>query len=323
MKIVYDPRHMFYNPKSEFDRVKMIENPETPMRVEEIIKVLKLKYENNFVKSRDFSRSYLYLAHDPDYITWLKAKSKTLKDGEEYFPKVFGYDRIFDNGTPILNNSFEMAWISIKNALTGAQIIYENSDDIVYVGTRPPGHHAGLSMGGGYCYFNNTAVAAKYLQTKTNGFVAILDLDFHHGNGTQEIFYQDVSTLFISIHGNPSNNYPYISGYEWEIGENEGKGYNFNFPLEDGIGGTIYQRVLEKSLLEIESFDPDYLLISFGSDTHKDDPLGTFNLNKKDYEEIGRMISQLTIPKLILQEGGYNPIANAEAVNSLLEGLLR
>ncbi|MCP5455976.1 MAG: histone deacetylase family protein [Thermotogae bacterium] len=323
MKIVYDPRHVFYSPKQEFDRYKMVENPETPSRLEKSINLLKLKYPKNFVNSADFPRSYLYLAHDPDYIMWLKSKSKETEDGAEYFPKVFGYDRIFDNGTPILNNSFEMAWISAKCALTGAKILLEDPEDFVYVGTRPPGHHAGLSMGGGYCYMNNVALAAKYLQSKTNGFIAILDLDFHHGNGTQEIFYNDNSVLYISIHGNPSSHFPYVSGYEWEIGEDEGKGYNINFPLEAGIGGNVYLRVLEKCILEIDDYDPDFLLVSFGSDTHELDRMGTFNLKGNDYAEIGRMINQLSVKKLIVQEGGYNAEGNADAIDNLFYGLSR
>ncbi len=322
MKIVYDPRHVFYSPKSEFDRTMMVNNPETPQRIEEIIKVLKFKYGNSFVKPKDFPKSYIYLAHDSNYISWLKNRCDSLEDMQEYFPKVFGYDRVFDNGTPLMKNSFEMAWMGVKCALTGAYELLNGVEDIVYVGTRPPGHHAGIDMGGGYCYMNNSAIAAKFLQMKSGGTVAVLDLDFHHGNGTQEIFYEDSSVLYISLHADPAQHFPFISGYEWEIGEGEGKGYNINFPLAGGTDGRTYLRTLEKAVQEIQDYDPSYLIVSLGTDTHKDDPLGNFMLGDSDFFEIGKLLSELDIFKLVIQEGGYNPVANASAVDSFMAGLL-
>ncbi len=322
MKIVYDPRHVFHVPKSQFINSKIESHMDTPQRIEETVKTLKSKYSDCFIKSGDFPRSYLYMAHESDYIYWLKNKCKSLPNGEEYFPEIFGYDRIYDNKTPLMYNSFEIAWISVKNALTGAQQILKNFEDTVYVLTRPAGHHAGFSSSGGYCYLNNAAIATKYIQSKTGGFIAVLDLDFFHGNGTQEIFYSDNSVLFISIHGNPINNYPYNTGYEWEIGDGAGKGYNINFPLEDSIDGRIYLRVLEKSLLEIEDFAPEQLIISFGSNIHREDPNGKFNLSLNDFKEIGRMIGELNVNKLILQEGGTSGKLNADSIDKFLEGLI-
>lgn len=321
MKIIYDPRHVFHNPKSIFKNSKLLKNPDIPEKIEYIKSFLKNNYEDYFIKPTDFPRSYLYLAHDHDYIYWLKNKCKNLSNGEEYFFELMNFDKINDTYTPLMYNSFEISWISVKCALTGAQELINSFEDLVYVLTRPSGNHAGINYAAKHCYLNNAAIAAKYLQSKTGAFVAILDLDYFHGNGTQEIFYYDNSVLFISIHGNPASNYPYNSGFEWEIGDSTGKGYNINFPLEKNIDGRIYLRVLEKSLLEIEDFNPDYLIISLGTNTHKEDEEGSFNLENKDFKEIGRMINELNVKKLILQEGGNNGVINSKSIDNFLKGI--
>lgn len=321
MKVVYDPRHVFYSPKTEFDGFKIKENPDKPGRIETIKEILQLKYGDVITGSKDFPRSYLYFVHSSDYIKWLKEKQYELEDNQEYYPKVFGYDMCLDTQTPISKNTFEMAWISAKCALTGASLLLEG-EELVYSCSRPLGHHAGISNCGGKSYFNNAALAARYLQKNGDIYIAILDLDFYAGNGTQEIFYEDNTVLTISIHGNPSLHYPYISGYEWEIGENDGKGYNINFPLKDNINGRVYLRVLEKALLEIEDFDPDFFIISFGSNTHEKDLSTTFNLKDEDYKDIGNMLSYLNIPKLIVQESGFNSHVNEKVIDNLFNGLI-
>ncbi|KLO20875.1 MULTISPECIES: histone deacetylase family protein [unclassified Marinitoga] len=320
MKIVYDPRHVFYSPKSEFDGFKLIENMDKPGRIESIKEVLQLKYGDIVIGAKDFPRSYLYFVHSSDYINWLKEKQYTLENNQEYFPRMFGYDFCIDTKTPVSKNTFEMAWISAKCSLTGATLMLEG-EELVYSCSRPPGHNAGLSYCGGGSYFNNAALATRYLQKNGDIYIAILDLDFYAGNGTQEIFYEDNTVLTISIHGNPSTHYPYVSGFEWEIGEKDGKGYNINFPLKDNINGRVYLRVLEKALLEIEDFDPDFIIIPFGSNTHEKDISTSFKLKDEDYKEIGEMLSYLNIPKLIIQEGGFNSQINEKVISNLFDGL--
>ncbi|SHF13454.1 Acetoin utilization deacetylase AcuC [Marinitoga hydrogenitolerans DSM 16785] len=321
MRVVYDPRHVFYSPKNELNGFNMVENRDKPGRIERIKEIIQLKYGNIIVSSKDFPRSYLYFVHSSDYVSWLKEKQYTLENNQEYFPRVFGYDMCMDTKTPISKNTFEMAWISAKCALTGASLLLEG-EDLIYSCSRPPGHHAGINYCGGGSYFNNAALATRYLQKTGDIYVAVLDLDFYAGNGTQDVFYNDNTVLTVSIHGNPSNHYPYISGFEWEIGENEGKGYNVNFALKDDINGRIYLRVLEKALLEIEDFDPDFLIISFGSNTHKDDLTTTFNLEDEDYKDMGEMISYLNIPKLIIQESGFNSQSTEKIIANLFDGLI-
>ncbi|MDK2946739.1 hypothetical protein [Geotoga petraea] len=317
MKIIYDPRHVFYTPKSKIENNKFVDHHDTSECIENLISTLSIGYKENFIKPKDFPRSYLYLVHEADYIFWLKNKSKSLSSGEEYFPKVFGYDRVYDNQTPIMSNTFEMAWISVKNALTGADLLLKYPETSVFSLTRPGGIHAGISIAGGGCYLNNAALAARYIQSKTNGFIAILNLNLNHANGTQEIFYNDSNVLTISIHINPVDNFPYTCGFEWEIGEEEGRSYNINFPIDRGSDGRTFKRVLEKAILEIDNFEPDFLIITLGNNLDTVSSEAKLNLSNSDLVEIGKMLSSTTYKKLIIYENGTNE-RNNETVSNFI-----
>lgn len=317
MKIIYDPRHVFYTPKNKIENNKFIKHHDTSECIETLANTLSIKYKDSFIQPQDFPRSYLYLVHESDYIFWLKNKSKSLNSGEEYFPKVFGYDRIYDNQTPIMFNTFEMAWISVKNALTGADMLLKYPETSVFSLTRPGGIHAGIGVAGGGCYLNNAAIAARYLQSKTSGFIAILNLNLNHANGTQEIFYNDSNILTLSIHISPVDNFPYTCGFEWEIGEDEGKSYNINFPLEKGSDGRIFKRVLEKAILEIDNFEPDFLIITLGNNLDSISSEGKLNLSNTDLVEFGKMLSSTAYKKLIIFENGTN-LANNGTISNFI-----
>lgn len=317
MRIIYDPRHVFYNPKNKIENNKFVEHHDNPECIESLAKTLSISQKENFMKPQDFPRSYLYLVHESDYIFWLKNKSKSLNSGEEYFPKVFGYDRVYDNQSPIMSNTFEMAWISVKNALTGADLLVKYPETNVFCLTRPGGIHAGIGVAGGGCYLNNAAIAARYIQSKTNGFIAILNLNLNHANGTQEIFYSDSNVLTLSIHSNPIDNFPYTCGFEWEIGEEEGRSYNINFPLEKGADGRIFKRVLEKAILEIDNFEPDFLIITLGNNFDGISSEGRMNLNSSDFIDFGKMISNMAYKKLIIYENGTN-ISQDEIISNFI-----
>ncbi|OFY59675.1 MAG: hypothetical protein A2V50_06595 [Bacteroidetes bacterium RBG_19FT_COMBO_42_10] len=158
-------------------------------------------------------------------------------------------------------------------------------------------------MFGGFCYFNNAAIAANYLSRYGN--VAILDLDYHHGNGQQQIFYERADVLTISIHGHPSFAYPYFSGFKEEKGKNSGFGYNYNFPLKEELNGEEYREILTRTLNIVRKFNPEFLIIALGLDTAKGDPTGTWMLSTKDFYLNGKMIAKLRMPTLFMQEGGY------------------
>jgi acetoin utilization deacetylase AcuC-like enzyme len=156
---------------------------------------------------------------------------------------------------------------------------------------------------GGFCYLNSAAIAAHYFSAY--GRVAMIDLDYHHGNGQQDIFYRRNDVLTLSIHGDPRFAYPYFSGFADEVGEDAGRGFNINLPLEEKLDGNRYYRVLGQALQQVTAFAPSFLVLCLGFDTAKADPTGSWSLAASDFERNGRAIGALGLPTLVVQEGGY------------------
>jgi len=208
-----------------------------------------------------------------------------------------------DTFTPLNRAAFPAAKRAVECALTGAQLVLEGKR-LAYALVRPPGHHAEPRSFGGFCYFNSAAIAANHLSA--HGRVALLDIDYHHGNGSQVIFYHRRDVMFISIHGHPSFSYPYFSGFEDEKGEGWGTGYNVNYPLPETISADLYRSTLEKAVRQINRFSPSFVVISLGLDTAKADPTGSWPLTAKDFEVNGKILGSIRFPTLIVQEGGYN-----------------
>jgi acetoin utilization deacetylase AcuC-like enzyme len=211
-----------------------------------------------------------------------------------------------DGDSPILETTWEAAYWSTQCALTAADILLQ-TQGVAYALCRPPGHHAGRDMYGGFCYLNNIAIAARYLQqtAQTDCPLAILDIDYHHGNGTQTLFYTDPTVLFCSLHGHPDTAYPYYYGMDDERGEGAGLGYNRNWPLPRHTAGPAYLAALDEALGAIQEYAPRFLLVSAGYDTSAGDPYGDFLLTPADLHAVGRRIAALKQPTLIVQEGGY------------------
>lgn len=210
-----------------------------------------------------------------------------------------------DTGTPVMANTYEVAVSSALTAITAADLILENNK-VVYAGSRPPGHHAERSKMGGYCYFNNTSIAAQRLLNKTGKNIAIIDIDAHHGNGTQQIFYDSNKVSYASLHVDTQDTAPYFTGHETELGVGSGVGYNKNIPLQKGTDDTEYLRQLDKSLYYLLQQNPSFMVVSLGFDGHQDDPLHIFNLTTDGYKAIANKIHSLGLPTLIVQEGGYD-----------------
>jgi acetoin utilization deacetylase AcuC-like enzyme len=225
----------------------------------------------------------------------------------------------FDTYTPVMGGTFAAALGGASAALRAAELVGSGSERFVYVLTRPPGHHAERDRCGGYCYFNNAALAAHYLSKW--GKVAVLDLDVHHGNGTQHIFYDRADVFTVSIHGDPSGLYPFFSGYTDETGTGPGLGYNLNLPLPAGCGVNEYRPVLATALEEVGRFAPMFLILSYGADTHEADPIGGFKLPTGYYREMGAWVRELMLPTVVVQEGGYNLEVIGNCVVELLGGL--
>ena len=199
------------------------------------------------------------------------------------------------------------AYQSAQCALTAAQLVV-NGASSAFALCRPPGHHAHADLCGGYCLLNNAAIVAHWLTQNgnlPNAKVAILDVDFHHGNGTQAIFYARSDVFFISLHADPERQYPYFAGAATERGSGAGLGYTLNYPLPAGIDDANYLAVLQQACAQINQFAPSYLVVSLGVDTFGGDPLGDFALTPAAFAQIGGVIATLNLPTVFIMEGGY------------------
>ncbi len=311
-----------------------IDHPETASRAESILAALAEDPVFCVRAPVEFPSKWLGSVHDPRLTTLYKTAKRELAPGSLLYPSVFprrshvrpdprqlpqaGYF-CMDSATPLASTTFEAAAWSAATAAEAAAVLAEGAP-VTYALCRPPGHHAERDLFGGYCYFNNAAIAAAVLADR--GPVAILDIDFHHGNGTQELFYDDPRVLVISIHGDPREFYPYFAGTAEESGEGAGAGFNFNVPLPAGVDGQEYLRVLDEIVLpRLRSFDPAALILAAGLDAYKDDPLGSFCLETGDFAAIGERIGRLGKPVIAVQEGGYCTEMLGENAVALLRGI--
>jgi acetoin utilization deacetylase AcuC-like enzyme len=211
----------------------------------------------------------------------------------------------FDTATPIVAGTAAAARAAVDIGLTALDRVLAGAP-LAYGLCRPPGHHAGRNLIGGYCFFNNAAIVAEALRSRGAERVAILDVDFHHGNGTQQIFWERDDVLYVSLHGDPAGIYPYYSGYAVERGAGAGEGFNLNLPLPPGSDGVAYLAALTEALTAIRAFEADApLIVSLGFDTYHADPICNLGLVTEDYALIGASIAELGMPAVVLQEGGY------------------
>ena len=270
------------------------------------------------IKPRHYGEDHLRHVHAGDFVTYLKVVCEKLSDKGPVYPYVFPIRRperrpkelavragyyCIDTFTPLDRNAYQAARQAVDIALTGAEEMLHGRR-VAYSLCRPPGHHAERRTFGGFCYFNNAAIAAHYLSAQ--GKVAMLDIDYHHGNGAQDIFYERSDVLTISIHGHPNHSYPYFSGFSDEIGQGSGAGFNVNFPLPENTDETLYLQTLDKALKQIVRFAPTFLVVCIGFDTMKGDPTGSFVLTATSLRQIGQRIGDLRLPTLVVQEGGYS-----------------
>ncbi|RQD68256.1 histone deacetylase family protein [Desulfonatronovibrio magnus] len=305
------------NDKHEIHHVHERGYVQSPVRISSILDELNktgLFEKINLVRH---SKDHILAVHDKKLVTYLKNVCSGLKPGQSVYPYVFpvrnaarppkelpvraGYFCI-DTFTPINSNAYLAARRAVDAALTAANSLLKGHR-LAYALVRPPGHHAERKVFGGFCYFNSTAIAANYLSR--HGKVAVIDVDYHHGNGTQDIFYERCDVLTISLHGQPRFTYPYFSGYSQEKGTGKGFGFNVNYPLPQDMDGHKYLSALERAVRKINRFKPAFLVIALGLDTAKGDPTGSWSLKASDFLNNGSLLASLTLPTLVVQEGGY------------------
>ena len=306
---------------------------ERPARISAIRKALE-GAPTTIHPAEHFGLSHIEAVHDARMVAFLKETADRIPDKRIVYAEIFplrfperlpkswemraGYFCV-DTSTPLTNAVYRAARRSVDAAMTGARLIAEKKTPLAYVAVRPPGHHAERRTFGGFCYFNNAAIAAQRL-SKT-GRVAMLDIDHHHGNGAQDIFYSRADVLTVSIHGHPESSYPFYAGFEDERGEGEGRGFNSNFPIRPGVDDAGYLTVLARAIRRIEKFAPDYLVVPFGLDIMKGDPTGAFYVTADGMRRIGAEIGALKLPTLIVQEGGYNLANIRRGARAFLMGL--
>jgi acetoin utilization deacetylase AcuC-like enzyme len=224
-----------------------------------------------------------------------------------------------DSGNPLVQGTYAASRWAVDVALTTTDLVLAG-ETAAYGLCRPPGHHAARAMAGGYCFFNNAAVAAEAIVQRTGESVAILDVDVHHGNGTQQIFWRRGNVFYASIHADPLYLYPFYLGHADEVGEGPGEGANFNQPLPAGTGDAAYLDAVERALDAIGRTSGGTIVVSLGFDTYGQDPIGTFALTTAVYHEVGRRTAALGRRLVILQEGGYYRPALGENARAWLRG---
>jgi acetoin utilization deacetylase AcuC-like enzyme/GNAT superfamily N-acetyltransferase len=321
------------NDKHDIHHVRDRGYVESPVRVHRILTELQKTDLFEQRRPREHSLKVILAVHDGDFVNYLRRVCARVPADQSIYPYVFpirnatrppvelpvraGYYCI-DTFTPLNQNAFLAARRAVDCALTAAAEIVSGRR-LAYALVRPPGHHAERRSFGGFCYFNNVAAAAQELSRL--GKVAILDIDYHHGNGQQDIFYGRRDVLTVSIHGHPRFAYPYFSGFDDETGRGSGKGFNLNLPLAEKVDGESYRRALNRALNRIREFGPVVLVVALGLDTAKGDPTGTWNLGAQDFTENGRRIGRLQLPTLVVQEGGYRTRTLGVAARHFFIGL--
>lgn len=326
MKVIYTEKQRLHHVRFEFLNGEATPCFEKPERADMVLSALNNHGGFTMVEPNSYGDAPLRWVHTDDYVDFLASCwdqwVEAFGDVYDASPYCFAPARHLRNRIPkdiegrLGYYSFDMtaaitagSWKAIvaatECALTGVDLI-KQGEHAAFALCRPPGHHAASDLMGGYCYANNAAIAAESFIRQGAKRVAVLDIDYHHGNGTQSIFYNRNDVLFASIHGDPDYDYPHYLGFADEEGEGEGLGFNLNLPLPlHTTDWSVYEPVLAQALTRIADYKPEALVISLGMDTFADDPISYFKLMRNDYQNIGWMIGLLNIPTLFVFEGGY------------------
>jgi len=340
MKVVFSEDHRKHFPQGELSGGELVTPFERPSRMEYILRELKSRKLDDMMVPQRLAMKPLQRIHDKGYIAFLKGawgewtaagfRGEIIPTGfpmrrmQQRVPRNIdgkaGYYALATE-TAITAGTWEAACASASVAQTAQRVVAAGASS-AFALCRPPGHHAPSDMYGGYCFFNNAAIAAQMFIDDGAARVAILDVDFHHGNGTQDIFYDRDDVLFVSLHGRPEDAYPYFLGYADEKGKGKGEGFNVNYPMPPGTPYGVWAKALEGACRRISKYSPDALVVSLGVDTFKEDPISFFKLESADFLTYGARIARLKLPTLFAMEGGYAVEAIGINTVNVLEGYL-
>ncbi len=336
MKTIFDDRQRKHDPKHFMANGATMPNPEQPERIERLLAGAKAA-GCEVQAPDDAGIGPIAALHSPLYLTFLQNIYRRWQyidgAGDEVIPNIHPANRTdsypksavgqagfhqADTACPIAAGTWEAAYWSAQSAITGADLV-AGGTRAVYALARPPGHHAFGDLAGGFCFLNNSAIAAERLRARGLR-AAILDVDVHHGNGTQGIFYERADVLTVSLHADPERFYPFFWGQAHERGAGAGFGYNVNLPLPRGTDDRTYLDTLDVALAQITSFGADVIVVALGLDAYVDDPLKGLAITTPGFARIGSAIAKLGLPCLFVQEGGYLCDALSDNLTSVLEG---
>jgi acetoin utilization deacetylase AcuC-like enzyme len=341
MITVFDETQRLHAPRTFIVSGKPQPIPETPERVDMLLRGVKA-LGSKVVPPPAIGMETVGLVHEQRYLIFMETLLErwgNIPDASDIpLPNTYAMGRstlvplsypesvvgqagyhLGDGACPVTPTTLQAALASAASAVYGASLVL-GGENLAYALCRPPGHHAAADVAAGFCYFNNSALAAEVL-TRAGKRVAILDIDVHHGNGTEAIFYDRADVLTVSIHAHPKRFYPFFWGYELETGRGAGEGFNMNIPMERGTVIKDYCASLETALQRITDFGADTLVLAAGLDIAVDDPFKGFAIATPEFESIGSMIAQLKLPTLVVQEGGYPSPSLGHNLASLLKGL--
>ncbi|TYO89506.1 histone deacetylase family protein [Oceanicella actignis] len=341
MRTIYSEDHRLHFPQAELHAGQFVTPFERPSRVEYILARLRERGLDDIAAPDPVAMAPIRALCRPDYLAFLENawdEWKRAGCAGEIIPASFPARRMNADRAPTnIDGKVGFYALAAETAITAgtwaaalssaavaqtAQRIVAGGARAAFALCRPPGHHATADMFGGYCFINNAALAAEAFRADGAARVAVLDIDFHHGNGTQDIFYRRGDVFFASIHGAPEHAFPYYLGHADETGEGPGEGANLNLPLPPGAGYGLWAEALDSALARIRAFGAEALVVSLGVDAYKDDPISFFTLDSPDFLDAGRRIGRLGLPTLFCMEGGYAIEAIGVNAVNVLEGFL-
>lgn len=335
MKAFFHPTQNEHHPRTYFTRGEMREPQEIPARTGRILEGLE-SLGIPVEEPTDFGMRPIAAVHDLGYLQFLESAHRRWPEdwGGEVMSNVFvrspnplrgilaeAARYLADGSCPVGPETWTSAYYSAQTAVNGAQALMDG-ESAAYALCRPPGHHARRDAAGGFCYLNNSAIAATALQSRFPR-VAILDPDMHHGQGVQEIFWERDDVLYVSIHADPTNFYPVVTGHEDERGGGAGFGYNVNLPMPHGSPESVFFERLAEAVNAVRLFSPDALVVPLGFDTYREDPQHQVDVTTEGFHRMGRILGEMGLPTLVVQEGGYFLDGLAENVRQFFSGLNR
>ena len=340
MRVVFTDDHRLHFAQGEISGGEFVTPFERPSRMEYILRELRKRKMDDILAPSPVDMRAVAKVHDRGFLKFLANawsewqaagyRGEIIPTGfparslQQLCPKhIDGKVGYYTHSveTCITAGTWEAARASASVALT-AQKLISKGDRSAFALCRPPGHHAHDDLYGGYCFLNNAAIATQAFRDAGADRVAILDVDFHHGNGTQDIFYDRSDVLFCSLHGEPETAYPYFLGYRDETGAGKGEGFNLNYPMPAGTSYERWKKALNHACGKIRSYTPDVLVVSLGVDTYEHDPISYFKLKSADFRDYRARIAKLKLPTLFVMEGGYAIDAIGVNTVNVLEGFL-